>query len=230
MLESSKVNMNSNKRIGRITGILFLLVFISGIIIFQILQGPNLFSEDYLTLASQNGNKVTGSVVLGIFSGILSIVIAILLLPIFKKYNTRLAYLYVVLCTVNFIAIMIDNVSVLSMLEVSREFIEKGNSDVLSAMGNYVYEKHNWTHYLYLLVSCFPVFILYYTLFLTKLVPRIISIFGIIAVLLMFVEEFSYFFGQSISVNLLLPMALIQLILPLWLIYKGLPYKVDNVK
>lgn len=75
---------------------------------------------------------------------------------------------------------------------------------------------------MYLLISCFPVFVLYYTLFKSKLVPKIISVFGILAVSLMFIEEVFSFFGNSISMNMLLPMALIQLTLPIWLLIKGL--------
>ena len=108
------------------------------------------------------------------------------------------------------------------MLELSREYAKNGSSDSLQLMGTLIYEKHWWTHYFYLLISCFPVFVLYYTLYISKLVPRIISIFGIIAVILMFTEELLSFFGQGISMNMLLPIALIQLILPIWLIYKGL--------
>ena len=73
-----------------------------------------------------------------------------------------------------------------------------------------------------LLISCFPVFILYYTLYLSKLIPKIISIVGIIAVILMFIEILFSILGNSISMNMLLPIGLIQLILPLWLIFKGL--------
>lgn len=214
--------MNSIQKTGRITGTLLLFVFISGIIIFQVLQGPVLFSDNFLISTSENSNQIIGSVVLGIFSGITSIIIAILLLPIFKKYSMSLAYLYFAFCILNFIAIMIDNVSVVSMLELSKEYLENGSNSSLTILDTLVYEKHFWTHYFYLLISCFPVFVLYYTLYLSKLVPRIISIFGIIAAVLMFIEELFSIFGHSISMNMLLPMGLIQLILPLWLIFKGL--------
>lgn len=117
---------------------------------------------------------------------------------------------------------MIDNVSVISMLELSKEYVNNENNGSLKVLGSLAYEKHWWTHYFYLLTSCFPVFVLYYTLFVSKLVPRLISIFGLIAVLLMFIEELFSIFGQSIGMNMLLPIALIQLVLPLWLIYKGL--------
>ncbi|MHA7943232.1 DUF4386 domain-containing protein [Formosa sp. 3Alg 14/1] len=214
--------MKSNQKIARITGILFLFVFISGIIIFQVLQGSILFSENFIAITSQNSNKIISSTLLGIINGIVSIVIATMLLPIFKRYNYNLAHLYLAFCILNFIAIMLDNISVVSMLELSNEYVRNGNDSSLKVLETFVYQKHRWTHYFYLLISCFPVFILYYVLYLYKLIPRVLSIFGLFAVLLMFIEELLSTYGQGISMDLLLPMALIQLTLPLWLIFKGL--------
>ncbi len=213
--------MYSNQKTGRITGALLLFVFVSGILIFQVLQGPVLFSDDFLTTTSENANQVIASIVLGIFSGIVTIVIATLLLPIFKRYSMHLAYLYLAFCILNFIAIMIDNVSVLSMLELSKEYVGNGGESASTILESFVSEMHWWTHYMYLLISCFPVFILYVTLYISKLVPRVIAAFGILAVVLMFIEQVCSIFGHSISMNMLLPMGLIQLILPLWLLFKG---------
>lgn len=214
--------MNPNQKVGRITGILLLFVFISGIVIFQFLQGPVLFSDDFLATTSQNADQIIGSVVLGIFSGIATILIATMLLPIFKRHSPLLAYLYLAFCILNFIAIMIDNISVISMLELSKEYVKNGAHGSFEILKPFIQEKHWWTHYFYLLISCFPVFVLYYALYISKLVPRIISVFGIIAVCLMFIEELFSIFGHGISMNMLLPMALVQLVLPLWLIFKGL--------
>lgn len=214
--------MYSNQKAGRISGLLFLFVFISGVIIFQVLQGPVLFSEDFLTSTSKNTNSIIGSVLLNMLSGLVSIFIAILLLPIFKKNHYRMAFLYLAFCILNFVAIMLDNVSVVSMLELSNDYVISGRSEELQVLGNLYYVKHRWTHYLHLLISCFPVFVLYYGLYISKLVPRVISVFGVFAVLLMFVEMLFSIFGQSISMNMMLPMGLIQLVLPIWLIFKGL--------
>ncbi len=216
--------MKSNKNIGRLIGVLFLLIFVTGIIVYQILQGPVLFSDDYLTAAYENSNEIVISTLLLFLSGITSIVIAAILLPIFKKHSITLAFLYVAFSVLGFMAISIDNVSVLSMLELSLENAKNGtdNSDILTALGKVFYKKHWWTHYMSLLISCFPVFILYYTLYVSKLIPKVISIVGIIAVVLMFIEILFSILGHSISMNMMLPMGLIQLILPLWLIIKGL--------
>jgi hypothetical protein len=222
--------MDSNQKTGRITGVLLLFIFITGIFIFQFLQGPVLFSDNFLSATSENANQIIGSVVLGIFSGIASIVIATILLPIFKTYSMRLAYLYFAFCILNFITIMIDNVSVIAMLELSKEYVANGSNSSLTTLETLVYKKHFWTHYFYLIISCFPVFVLYYTLYVSKLIPRILSIFGIIAVVLMFIEELLSIFEHSISMNMLLPIGLIQLILPLWLIFKGFNQSVLEIE
>ncbi|MFT6965705.1 MAG: hypothetical protein ACJAT1_000913, partial [Marivirga sp.] len=155
------IKMKSNLKIGRITGVLLLFVFISGIIIFQALQGSVLFSENFITTTSENSHKIISSTLLGIINGIVSIVIATILLPIFKRHSSNLAYLYFAFCVLNFIAIMIDNVSVVSMLELSNEYVKNGNESSVKILGTLVYQTHRWTHYFYLLISCFPVFILY---------------------------------------------------------------------
>ncbi|HKL89771.1 MAG TPA: DUF4386 domain-containing protein, partial [Allomuricauda sp.] len=215
--------MKSNKKTGRLVGLLFLLIFATGIGVYQFLQGPVLFSDDFLTTTSANSKGIIISVLLLFLSGLTSIVIATILLPIFKKYSITLAFLYLAFSILGFIAISIDNISVLSMLELSLEYTKNdtGNSDILNILGNVFYKKHWWSHYLSLLISCFPVFILYYTLYVSKLIPKVISIVGIIAVVLMFIEILFSLFGNSISMNMLLPIGLIQLILPLWLIFKG---------
>ena len=216
--------MKSNKKTGRLVGLLYLLIFATGITVYQFLQGPILFSDDFLNTTSTNSNKIIISILLLFSSGITDIIIATILLPIFKKYSITLAFLYLVFCILNFIAIAIDNLSVLSMLELSLEYTKNGNNDIdiSNTMANVFYKTHWWTHYLSLLISCFPVFILYYTLYISKLIPKIISIVGIVAVILMFTEMLFSIFGNSISMNMLLPIGLIQLIFPLWLIFRGL--------
>ena len=216
--------MKSTKKAGRLVGLLFLLIFAIGVVVYQLLQGPILFSNDFLTLTATHSNQIIISTLLLFLSGILSVVIATVLFPILKKYSITLAFLYVAFNILGFIAIAIDNMSVLSLLELSLEYAAVGAEDakLLNTLGGVFYKKHWWSHYLSLLISCFPVFILYYTLYVSKLIPKIISIVGILAAILMFIEMLFSILGNSISMHMLLPIGLIQLILPLWLIFKGL--------
>ncbi|TCP26803.1 uncharacterized protein DUF4386 [Tenacibaculum skagerrakense] len=212
--------MKSNQKTARIVGVLFLFIFFIGVTVYQVLQAP-LLSDDVLKETATHQNQLISSTLLNMLSGILSISIAVLLFPVFKVNSTNLARLYFAFTLLNFIAIVIDNGSVFSLLELSKVSSDIKNIETLNALQKIFSEKHWWTHYFSLLTSCFPVFVLYYTLFVAKLVPKLISLIGIIASILMFVEMLSSIFGHGISMNLMLPMAFIQLLLPIWLIIKG---------
>ena len=211
----------SIQKTGRIAGILLLMLFILGVVIFQFLQGPYLFSEHFMDTIAKHEFSIISSTLLAIVSGILSIGVAVLLLPVFKNYNTFLASLYMLLTLLSCIAIVQDNMSVIELLESSKAFQINKQKAVLETLGAMAYQKHYWTHHFYLLFSCFPAFVLYYLLFQSRLVPKGIAVLGIIAVVLMAIEMVFTLFGNSISLNLLLPIAVIQLVLPIWLIIKG---------
>lgn len=215
--------MNSDLRTGRITGALLLIIFALGITIFQVLQGPVLFADDFLTSISLHSSEIILSVLLMFLSGTLDIIIAILLLPIINRKSQRLGYLYIAFCIVNFISLSIDNTQVISMLEVSREYIKAENGDLalLEVVGNLAFQKHWWSHHLSLLISCIPVFVLFYSMYLTRLAPRLLSLLGILAAILMFIEMTLTLFGSGLGMNMLLPIALVQLLFPIWLLIKG---------
>ena len=213
--------MSLHLKKGRIAGTILLLIFFMGIYIFQVLQGAVLFGDDYLREAALHRNELISSVLLMILSGMLSILVSVVLLPVFRQYNSSIAVLYISFCLLNFVAIMLDNVSVVSLLEHSTHVTESGGTDTSPLLSQFLYEKHWWTHYFYLIISCFPVFVLFFMLFQYKLVPRVIAGFGLFAVLSMLVGEIMEIYGYPIGMQMFLPIALAQLGLPIWLIIKG---------
>jgi hypothetical protein len=223
--------MNSHKQTGRITGILLLIIFALGVTVFQVLQGPTLFADDFLTSTSLHSDEIILSVLLMFLSGAIDIIIAIIILPIINRQNQRLGFLYLAFCIVSFIVMSVDNISVLSMLEVSKEYMNGKTADLafLKTMGTVAFQNHWWTHHLSLLVSCLPAFVLFYTMYFTRLVPRAISLFGILAVALMFAEMLLTLFGKGLGMNMLLPIALAQLIFPIWLLIKGFSESVTSI-
>jgi hypothetical protein len=213
--------MNSTKKTTRTIGVLFLIIFISGILVYQVLRGPFLFGDDYLENAVSNADKVINSTLLSFLGGVLTIIISVMLIPIFKKFSVKLAFLYLAFCILNFIAIAIESYSAMSLLDFSIEFGKAENNAILESLSGVYYNNHRSAHLMYLLTSCFPVFVLYYSLFFGKLVPKAISIFGIVAIILMFVSVLLLIFKIPGGSNLMLPIGLIQLFFPFWLIFKG---------
>ena len=209
---------------GRIIGILLLASIILGVVVYQILQGPVLFADDFLTASSDNKNFIITSTVLGLLNGVITIIIAVLILPEFKQHNYSLSFLYLSFTIISFVMIAIDNFSTLSILELSISHsnfddINGGNFEVI---GELLYQKHWWTHYMSLLCSSLYMFTFYLLFYQSKLIPKILSLAGMIAVSMMFIEIISSIFGQSIGMILMLPLGIVQLLLVAWLLIKGI--------
>ena len=213
---------------GKIVGILLLTSIILGVVIYQILQGPILFADDFLTSTSDNKNQIITSTVLGLLNGVITIIVAVLMLPVFKQYNLGLSFLYLSFTIVNFALIAIDNVSTLSILELSISYSkhQEVNSETFGIISELLYQKHWWTHYMSLLSSSFYMFTFYLLFYQSKLIPKILSVGGLIAVSMMFIEILSSIFGQSIGMILMLPLGIVQLSLVVWLLIKGI--KLNN--
>lgn len=214
--------MNSTKKTARIVAVLLLLTILIGIIINQFLQGPIIFSKDFLTKVSANSNQIIFSTLLGVVSGAIGVGLAVILLPIFMQYK-RLSYLYFGFSIIGFAIILIDNVSILSILGLSQEYqnVEASAADHLQTLGTILYQTRWWTHYMTLLISCLPLFMFYYLFFLSKLIPRFISVWGLIGVIMMLAEVLLSFFDQGIGMILFLPLGLVQIVLVIWLLIKG---------
>lgn len=219
--------MTMNK--GRIIGILLLASFILGVVVYQVLQGPILFADDFLTSTAENKNDIIASTVLGLLNGIITIVIAVLILPVFKKYNFGLSFLYLSFTIVSFAMVAIDNLSTLSILDLSNSYSkhQEINDETIGLISDLLYQRHWWTHYMSLLSSSFYMFTFFLLFYQSNLIPKILSVAGLIAVSMMFIEILSSIFGQSIGMFLMLPLGIIQLLLVVWLLIKGIKSNPD---
>ena len=164
---------------GKIVGILLLTSIILGIVVYQILQGPILFADDFLTATAANKNPIITSTILGLLNGVTTIMIAVLILPVFKQYNFSLSFLYLSLTIVNFMMIAIDNVSTLSILElsISHSKYAEVNGGAFVIISELLYQKHWWTHYMSLLSSSFYMFTFYLLFYQSRLIPKILSLY-----------------------------------------------------
>ena len=186
-----------------------------------------------LSLVANNKSEIVYSVLLSFLSGVLSIAVALILFEYFKKGNFVLALGYIVFTILNFIGITVENIAVFSLLEVSQEYVNNVDlreSSSFISLGATLYGFHKWAHYSFLLLSCLPVFMLFFNLFKLKLVPKPISIFGIVAVTLMFINMILLMTEIKIPIDLMIPIGLVQLLLPFWLMIKGFNLKNEKAE
>lgn len=212
---------NSDRNTARIVGALFLIPI--GFINNMVLLGPYTFAKDYLMSVATHSSQVTLAMILGIIDGIISITIASLLLPIFRKYSETLAFAFLSFSIVNFVTIVIDNVSIQSLLTLSKEYVKSGTADAnhIQTLGVVAYATRLWTHWMTILIPCLSSSVFFYLLFKSRLLPRFISILGLISTALMALAILLMIFDKGSYMWLMVPFGLNGLLLTFWLLLKG---------
>ena len=217
--------MNSTRKIAVITGVVFIVATLAGPILATPLT-PDLTSTDYLTRVSAHPNQVAGAVLLWIISAFTGAGIAIAMYPVLKERNAGLALGAVIFRTIEAAFYMIGFVCLLSLLTLGQQFTSVGAADraTLQAIGNLLVSVHGHAALLAVFAFCVGAFMYYYLLFQSRLIPRWLSGFGIVAIILMMTAcVLSLFSGNRITsyIPLVFPIFLQEMVLAVWLIVKG---------
>ena len=222
---TTKEKMNSNKKIARIVGVLFLTAMVTsllgGIWLESILTAP-----DYLITTSANKTQVIIGVLLELTNGIAVIGIAVFMFPVFKKSNEALALGYVALRIIESVIIVAAVVSPLTLIALSQEYLTVGAAEAAyfqSLGSSFLAVRAQLVGILLAIFFSLGALLFYYLLYQSKLVPRWISIWGFIGAVLVLTWNLLETFGISISAGMILALPIIsnEIFLGIWLIVKG---------
>jgi len=217
--------VNSNRKTAVIVGVLFISATVSavlaGLFLESILNDP-----DYLIRIAANENQVLIAVLLELILAVSVVGIAVFLFPIFRKHNEALALGYVGIRILEAVIIIVGAISALLLLTLSREYVA-GVPDASSfqTSSTLLLAERDWTFLLGpVIVFTLNSLILNYLLYQSKLVPRFISVWGLIgATLLLAAGLLAMFDIYSIESTTLLaaPIGVNEMFLAVWLIVKG---------
>jgi len=216
--------MNSTRKIAVITGVIFIIATLMGLLATPLT--PDLTGTDYLARVSAHPNQVAGAVFLWIIGAFTSVGIAISLYPVLKGWNACLALGSVIFRTIEAAFYMFVYLGLISLLTLSQQFITAGAADrtTLQAISNLLVSVREHAGLLAVFAFCVGAFMYYYVLFQSRLIPRWLSGFGIVAIILIQVAcVLSLFSGNRITsyIPLELPIAVQEIVLGVWLIVKG---------
>ena len=217
--------MNTTRRTAVMTGVLLILATLAGPLLATPLT-PDLTGTDYLARVSAHPNQVAAAVLLWIIGYLACAGIAVAMYPVLKKWNGGLALGSVVFRALEAAFYMIEVVCLLSLLTLSRQFATAGAADrpSLQAIGDLLVSVHDHAALVAVFAFCLGGFMYYYLLFQSRLIPRWLSGFGIVAIIGMLTAcVLSLFSGNRITsyIALAAPIALQEMVLAVWLIVKG---------
>jgi len=220
--------MNSNRRTAIIVGILFLSGYV-GIFLGDAISGPILNSPDYLSNIYPNRIRVIiGMLVEVLLNDVPVVGIGVLLFPILKKYSEGVALWYVGNRVIEAVTLIVGTISALSLITISQEYLAAGAAEAsgFQASGALALAGRYWAADVMTTVFfIIGALILYSILYKSKLVPRFISVWGLIstasliAANVLDVPDVTQ--GFSPGQILYFPIMTGEVLLAVWLIAKG---------
>ena len=209
-------------------GVLYIIGTVAGILS-VVLSTPILDGPDFLIKVSSNETRFVIAALFVLLMGLALAMVPVMLFPVFRKINEVLAVGYVVfrgaLETVTYIASVIV---LLFILVVGREYVAAGapGASNLQTIGSVLKEGKDFLAPITGIVFSLGALMLYYVLYKSKLIPRWISGWGFVAILLHLASSFLIMFHLQTALsttNMIMnsQIFLQEMVMAVWLIVKG---------
>ena len=220
--------MNSNKKTAKIVGVLFITATVAAVLGTVVFIGPILNAPDYLTNISANENRLLIGVLFELITAVAVAGTGIALYPIFREHNEALALGYAGGRIIEGVFIVVTAIGALSLLTLSRAYVA-GSPDTsnFQTLGTLLLAVRDWNLLLGPNIVLGPAaLMLSYLFYQSRLVPRWLSVWGLVGATLSLAAGLLAMFGlvalsSTISFFLVLPIALNEIVLAVWLIVKG---------
>lgn len=190
--------------------------------------GPVRNAQDYLTDVPASETRLVVGALCVLTMGLALAMVPVTMFPILRRHNEALALGYVVfrggLEAATYLAIA---TGWLLLVPLSRVYVQAGASDAsnFQALGIVVLEASEIGS-ITTIVFCLGALMFYYLLYRTKLVPRWLSGWGLIAIVPYLATGLLLMFGTITALSPAdtiprLPLALQEMVLAVWLIVRG---------
>jgi len=215
--------MRSAPGAGRFVGLLVLVQLAGLIVPFVLLLPLTRGPESYLLHAAAAGGAIKLAVLLLLVNGALTIGIGIATYPVVRQHSEALALWLVSVGVIMFLLQAVDNVQVLSMLSLSRQYLEAGSpTEPFQAIAATLGATRRWAHLSELLAIDAWFLLFFGILFRYALVPRAVAALALATVLLHFAGvPARMFLGLGPVTPMAASMALGEIAVGGWLVAKG---------
>jgi len=212
--------MNSIQKIARIVGVLFLTATVTYMVGSGLLESI-LNAPDYLLNVYPNKSQVVIGVLFQFINAAVVVGIGLLMLPILKQHNERIALGYLGSRIIESVLLIVSFISPLLLITLSQEYAGATDTSYFQTLGTLAIKGHSLAFEMAMIALSLGSLMFCYLLYESKLVPQFISVLGFIGYAALLTRGWLEIFGYSTGMILFLPGALFEIIFPIWLIVKG---------
>ncbi len=214
--------MNTERTTASIVGVLYIVGTVAGFLS-MVVTGGLLEAPDYLNVVAANASRMMLGALLVLVMGLALAMVPVMMFPILKRQNEALAIGYVVFRGALETATSVGVATCLLLLVVvSRQYADAGATvaSQFSSLGTLLVKAQDPIMAIGEIVFSLGALMFYYMLYQARLIPRWISGWGIVAGIAYLTAGLIAVFSANL-VPLLLPMALQEMVMAVWLIARG---------
>lgn len=213
--------MHTSKKTAIVVGVLFIIATAASLIA-TALEGSVLNAPDYLASVSANENQLVIGVLFEVIAAASVVLIPAMLFPILKRHDEGIALGYLGFRILEAMTFIVAVISSLLLITLSREYVKAGApvSSYFQTSGALLLGARGWAFPLNPIVFGAGALMFYYLLYRSRLIPRWLSLWGLIGAALVLAAGLSGMFGDFL-IALALPIAVQEMVMAIWLIVKG---------
>lgn len=216
-----------DRKTATIVGVLFIVATAANLMSTSLTRSL-VTAPDYLKTLSASGNQVLVGALFALIAALASASIAIALYPVLRRYNEGLALGSVGFRLIEGVLYIVDVIGLLSLLALSQAFVTSGSPGdaYFQTISTLIQAGREWATYV-LAVSAFSLGALMYyvVMYQSSLVPRWLAVWGGLGAACSLGAAVSILFGlvpySLPMLALILPIAVQEMVLAIWLIVKG---------
>jgi hypothetical protein len=218
--------MNPVNKTSRVLGVAFLLQFVtsfsSGVFLQPTLIVPGNISESMIKIAN-NAWLMRANILLDMLTALGIIFLGTVLFVTLRKQNEKIALVALGFYILEAALLAVSRISAFSLLRISQEYVTAGNPAYLQTMGKLALESMDFGgSTLHILTFCFGGILFYYLLYKSRLIPRALSLWGLLTVFPMLIAIVSNLFGYVPPIYFYVLYIPFEFVIGVWILVKGI--------
>lgn len=189
--------MTPIRKTAAIVGVLFIIATV-GFLVGQAIHGPVLDASDYLDRAYPERSTVVAGVLIELFSVLAIPLIPVALYPVLRPRHETLAIGYLSFRIIEATLIVVSLVGSLSLIDISGDYLDGGDAagaTFYGAVGGAVHAFADRAFVTSIIVFALGALMLYWMLYRSRVVPQVLSVWGLIGAAILLAGVLLVLFG-----------------------------------
>jgi len=217
--------MKSKNPVSRILGIAFLLQFVTsfgnGVFLQPMWLVPGDIHESMIKIAHHVGLMRT-SILLDVLTALGVVFLGAVLFVTLRKQNEKIALTALGFYILEAALLATSRIATFSLLRMSQEYVTADYPAYLQTLGNLALESMDFVGgTLHMLAFCLGGILFYYLLDQSRLVPRVLSLWGLITVFPCLIGTLAAVFGYTLPFFVYFPYVPFEFAIGVWILIKG---------